>query len=310
MCPARASPTGTCVRHTRRLCGGEGNRTPGLFDATEALYQLSYTPDWKSGRIYLRGLTADPSPPCALSDAALLVRRPAQPYWFADRHSPTGSPTGAALLVRRPANHGHRGRFGAGVGQVVDLRGRRGATAPQRADAVRRRQHHCDDAGAERPRRVRGQDTRKCYANAQRQQRADVSPANRCLLRTRRHRCRRPRPALLALRARCIRQTRNARRSGCGSTERIELLAEVINRRPGLLPWTEQARHIGCEHDDPRNSQEHQDQLCHASPALSAGLPTKGAIPPRAHRAFPLRAHRRRLVFRHCRRLSRDRSLN
>ncbi len=272
------------MRHTRRLCGGEGNRTPGLFDATEALYQLSYTPDWKSGRIYLRGLTADRGSPCALC--------------------------GAALLVRRPANHGHRGRFGAGVGQVVDLRGRRGATAPQRADAVRRRQHHCDDAGAERPRRVRGKDTRKCYANAQRQQRADVSPANRCLLRTRRHRCRRPRPALLALRARCIRHTRDARHSGCGSTERIELLAEVINRRPGLLPWTEQARHIGCEHDDPRNSQEHQDQLCHASPALSAGLSTKGAIPPRAHRAFPLRAHRCRLVSRHCRRLSRDRSLN
>lgn len=27
------------------LGGGEGNRTPGLFDATEALYQLSYTPE-------------------------------------------------------------------------------------------------------------------------------------------------------------------------------------------------------------------------------------------------------------------------
>ena len=111
MCPARASPTGTCVRHTRRLCGGEGNRTPGLFDATEALYQLSYTPDWKSGRIYLRGLTADPGSPCALSGAALLVRRPAQPYWFADRRSPTGSPTGESwspwtVRCRRGASSG------------------------------------------------------------------------------------------------------------------------------------------------------------------------------------------------------------
>ena len=36
-------------------CGGEGNRTPGLFDATEALYQLSYTPEAGGRRIYLRG---------------------------------------------------------------------------------------------------------------------------------------------------------------------------------------------------------------------------------------------------------------
>jgi hypothetical protein len=26
------------------VCGAEGNRTPGLLDATEALYQLSYSP--------------------------------------------------------------------------------------------------------------------------------------------------------------------------------------------------------------------------------------------------------------------------
>ncbi len=65
--------------------GGEGNRTPGLFDATEALYQLSYTPDGKSGRIYLCGLAADPSAPCAPRSTSPLVRSPAQSYWFAVR---------------------------------------------------------------------------------------------------------------------------------------------------------------------------------------------------------------------------------
>ena len=192
----------------------------------------------------------------------------------------------------------------------MDLRSRRGAAPSQNADAVSRREHQCDDASDERPRRVRNQNTRKCHADAQRQQRGDVSPANRRLLRAHRHRCRRPRPALRIVDARCIRHARNAHRSGYGSTERVELLAEVIDRRPGLLPWTEEPRNVWCKHHDPRDCQEHQDQLCHASPALSAGLPTKGAIPPRAHRAFPLRAHHSRLVVRHCRRLSRDRSLN
>ncbi len=69
----------------KSIRGGEGNRTPGLFDATEALYQLSYTPDWKSGRIYLRGLTADPGSPAAPYGADLLVRRTAQTYSFAVR---------------------------------------------------------------------------------------------------------------------------------------------------------------------------------------------------------------------------------
>ncbi len=44
-----------CVSAGSLSSGGEGNRTPGLFDATEALYQLSYTPEAGSGRIYLRG---------------------------------------------------------------------------------------------------------------------------------------------------------------------------------------------------------------------------------------------------------------
>ena len=44
---------GFAIRLNLWSCGGEGNRTPGLFDATEALYQLSYTPELGDRRIYL-----------------------------------------------------------------------------------------------------------------------------------------------------------------------------------------------------------------------------------------------------------------
>ena len=40
--------------------GGEANRTPGLLDATEALYQLSYTPVTGRLSVARRGAGAEP----------------------------------------------------------------------------------------------------------------------------------------------------------------------------------------------------------------------------------------------------------
>ncbi len=55
------------VRHLP-LGGGEGNRTPGLFDATEALYQLSYTPEGVL-RLPRGGVVAERGPPDTDPDA-------------------------------------------------------------------------------------------------------------------------------------------------------------------------------------------------------------------------------------------------
>ena len=67
--------------------GGEGNRTPGLFDATEALYQLSYTPEPGGCRIYLRDQRASLRPRFAAQQRldALADLRGAGAYWFAVR---------------------------------------------------------------------------------------------------------------------------------------------------------------------------------------------------------------------------------